>query len=366
MMSEYTLNVIPLSSLIFSGSTPNHNTGGGSGWNFQAYSFTYDPSQNVAANVVDDDDSFQDDPSNPEWSGGTWSAHSQVLGSALTIGGTTYPAGTQIEDEYEFNVTDEFGTTYRVVAVAVFQGSNFSVIGYTFEGAVPPAGATLTSVPGSSQDGEAIADPVCFARGTRIATPAGAQAIETLRAGDLVATSDGRAEPIVWIGRRAVSAAAMTETPGMRPVRIAAGALGNGLPLRDLLVSPQHRILIRSEIVARMLDGPREALVAAKHLVGLPGIAIDETSRGIEYWHIMCRGHEVVLAEGSAAETLLPGTEALKALGYRARRELRTLFPDLDTGLTRDDAARPVLTRRRAESLTRRHVKNRKALVAPE
>ncbi len=365
-MSDYTLNVIPLSALTFSGATPNHNTGGGEGWNFQSYSFTYDPSQTVAANIADGDDTFQDDPLNPEWSGGSWSPHSQVLGAPLTIGGTTYAAGTQMEDEYEFDVTDQFGTTYRLVAVATFDGFNFNVVGYTFEGATPPSGAILTSVPGSSRDGQSIADPVCFARGTLIATPAGAQPIETLRAGDLVATADGRAEPIVWIGRRAVSAATTAETPGMRPVRIAAGALGNGLPLRDLRVSPQHRILIRSEIVARMLGGPREALVAAKHLVGMPGIAIGETARGIEYWHIMCRSHEVVRAEGSPAETLLPGTEALKALGYRARRELRTLLPGLETGLSRDAAARPILPRRRAEALTRRHARNRKALVSPE
>ena len=49
------------------------------------------------------------------------------------------------------------------------------------------------------------------------------------------------------------------------------GALGNGLPRRDLLVSRQHRMLVRSSIAGRMF-GDKEVLVAAHHLTALPGV----------------------------------------------------------------------------------------------
>lgn len=67
-------------------------------------------------------------------------------------------------------------------------------------------------------------------------------------------------------------------------MQISAGALGKGIPHRDLLLSRQHRVLIRWRLVERMfhLD---EALVPANKLVGQPGIAIDESLPAVHYFH---------------------------------------------------------------------------------
>jgi hypothetical protein len=174
-----------------------------------------------------------------------------------------------------------------------------------------------------------------------------------LRPGDLVTTARGTAEPILWVGHRRLGPADLAAHPEFRPVRIAAGSLGRGLPCRDLRLSPQHRIVVRSKIVARMLKSGEEALVAAKHLVGSRGVTLDKDASTVDYHHLMCARHEVILAEGAAAETLLPGREALRAVSHMAFHEITTLFPALP-----DLPARPVLPGRRARKLAERHRKN--------
>nr|AIA91314.1 CAZy families GT4 protein [uncultured Gluconobacter sp.] len=97
--------------------------------------------------------------------------------------------------------------------------------------------------------------------------------IEDLRVGDLVLTKDDGPQPLRWISSRHVSAEMLAAHPNMRPIRIRAGALGEGLPLRDLIVSPQHRMLVRSKVAERMF-GEEEVLVAAKHLLELDGVDV--------------------------------------------------------------------------------------------
>ena len=175
------------------------------------------------------------------------------------------------------------------------------------------------------------AGAVCFAAGTLIATLRGPVAVEAIRPGDRVLTRDRGFRPLRWAGRQAVSAARLAAAERLRPVRIAAGALGPGVPARDLLVSPQHRMLLAGpEIAARF--GTPEVLVAAKHLVGRPGITVEVPAGGIAYHHLLFDAHEVVLADGAWAESLYTGPMALKLMPAAQRAEILTLFPDLARG----------------------------------
>ncbi|MCG6903851.1 MAG: Hint domain-containing protein, partial [Rhodobacter sp.] len=75
----------------------------------------------------------------------------------------------------------------------------------------------------------------CFGPGTAIATPTGETAVEALKIGDLVTTASGKSVPVKWIGHQARDHLSLMAASA-EPVRIAANALGNGLPRRDLVV----------------------------------------------------------------------------------------------------------------------------------
>lgn len=199
----------------------------------------------------------------------------------------------------------------------------------------------------------------CFCRGTRILTVAGEVAVEDLRVGDLVRTRDHGLQPVRWIGGRALDNIDLAVSPKLRPIRIAAGALGAGAPAQDLLVSPQHRVLVRSSIAQRMF-GSDEVLVAARQLLSLDGV--EELSVDtVEYFHILFDRHEIVISNGAETESLFTGPEALKALGPQARGEIFALFPEL-----RKESAqpiRPLIPGGKARQMVERHQRNGKDLV---
>ncbi|AUM75662.1 hemolysin [Paracoccus jeotgali] len=201
----------------------------------------------------------------------------------------------------------------------------------------------------------------CFTPGTMIATDQGEVAVEDLVAGDRVWTRDRGYQPISWIGSRRLNAAALDVSPNLRPIRIAAGALGNGTPERDLVVSPQHRILIRSAIAGRMF-GADEVLVGAKHLVGLPGITVARDMAQVEYIHFLLDGHAIVRSNGAETESLYLGPEALKGIPDAARAEIRQLFPELIASAP--EPARHLPRGRLARKLAERHAANERVLVS--
>ena len=204
---------------------------------------------------------------------------------------------------------------------------------------------------------------VCFTRGTLIACPDGLRPVQDLRPGDLVLTCDNGAQPIRWIGGRRFDGPVLAALPRLRPIRIRAGALGQGLPESDLLVSPQHRVLVRSNI-ARKMFGAFEVLVAAKQLLLLEGVDIAHDLDGVEYFHFIFDRHEIVLSNGAETESLYPGAEAVKSVGPAARAELFAIFPQLQDGGFEAEAARPLVSGRQARRLAVRHEQNRKPLLA--
>jgi len=208
-------------------------------------------------------------------------------------------------------------------------------------------------------------DVTCFATGTLIETGNGPRPVHLLRAGDMVRTRDHGMQPLRWLGGRRLSAADLAANFRLNPIRIAAGSLGPGMPARDLTVSPQHRILVRSAIAERM-TGSAEVLIAAVHLVGHPGIGQVRAPDGIGYWHLMFDRHEIVFAEGAEAESLYLGPMAVAAMTDDALEELRALFPDLvgAQGADPPPTARPVMRGKPVAKLIERQVRNFKPLVA--
>ncbi len=132
----------------------------------------------------------------------------------------------------------------------------------------------------------------CYAAGTRILTPRGEIAIEHLRAGDLVQTVSGRAQPIDWIGHRRVDFRRHPNRDRVLPVRIAAHAFGPGRPRRELLLSPDHAVLVE------------DVLIPIRHLINGTTVA-QITRQAITYYHIELPRHDVLLANGMPAESYL-------------------------------------------------------------
>lgn len=175
----------------------------------------------------------------------------------------------------------------------------------------------------------------CFVAGTGILTPGGEVAVERLEPGDLVVTRDSGAQPLRWIGKRRVRAEG-----ALAPIRIAAGTFGEH---RTILVSPQHRILIR-DALAELLFGESEVLVAAKHL--LNDRTVTRVPGGtVEYVHLMFDSHQIVVSAGLPTESFQPGPQTTGSFEEEALAELRAIFPEIDpaTGAGYGAAARPAL-----------------------
>ncbi len=160
---------------------------------------------------------------------------------------------------------------------------------------------------------------VCFTHGTMIVTENGEKAIEDLVAGDKIMTKDHGLQELRWIGSRKVPA-----KDNFAPIMIKAGAMAND---RDLLVSPQHRMVVEGW-KSELLFGEREVLAAAKHLVN--GDTIYVQSGGmVEYFHMLFDTHEIVFGNGAASESFHPGEVGINALSNEARDEIFSLFPEL-------------------------------------
>ncbi|UWQ94145.1 cadherin-like domain-containing protein [Rhodobacteraceae bacterium M385] len=191
----------------------------------------------------------------------------------------------------------------------------------------------------------------CFTPGAMIATPRGEVPVETLREGDKVITRDNGIQEIRWTGNRTLNRTELAEGNGLKPILIKAGSLGRNLPERDMLVSPQHRVLITGE-TPQLYFEESEVLVAAKHLVGKQGVSVMDTMR-TTYIHFMFDRHEVVLSDGAWTESFQPGDQTLGAMGEATREEILALFPELATegGLTDYAAARRSLKAHEAKLL---------------
>ena len=131
------------------------------------------------------------------------------------------------------------------VDVLDLTGSNVDFI--TYEAGDPEAG-TVTFLDGSTMTFSEIENVIpCFTPGTTIATPKGERLVEELREVDRIITRDNGIQEIRWVGRKEMSGKSLVANPHLKPILVRAGSLGNGLPERDMLVSPNHRMLVASD-----------------------------------------------------------------------------------------------------------------------
>lgn len=197
---------------------------------------------------------------------------------------------------------------------------------------------------------------VCVTHGTSIATPRGDVLVQDLRPDDLVCTLDNGPQPIVWIFANRRSAQEIAQDAKQGAVRLARGALGNGLPRRSLIVSRQHRMLVRSAIANRMF-GETEVFVHAKDLVGMAGVTPAPVLGGFAFYHMLLPQHDVIFANGAATESLYLGPGTMKSLASSARADLEKVKA-FDQLFCAAKPARPFARGAKARRMIERHLRN--------
>ena len=176
-------------------------------------------------------------------------------------------------------------------ATATFTSADLSETGNTINASI--------DLPGIDNDGEPRSFEFdilteCFLPGTNILTEKGEVAVEALNIGDIVQTADGKLEPIKWIGKQTVEPDRVKHPLRGYPILIKAGALGNGLPHRDLYTSPDHAYLVEG------------LLINAGALVNDISIIKTEPTETFYYYHVELENHSLLVAEGTAAESFYP------------------------------------------------------------
>ncbi len=255
---------------------------------------------------------------------------SGLYGSSLTIGsdGTwTYTANNANASIQALDTGETLTEVFTVTGNTMF-GQQTTTITITINGAD---------------------EPPCFVAGTLIETANGPRPVEELRPGDEVLTRDRGLQALRWVGGRRID---LTEEYGRnyRPVRLRRDALAPGVPDRDILLSPMHRVLIRSPMV-ELLCGQTEIFCPAKSLVNGQTITW-ESMPDVGYHHLLFDRHEVVVSSGCESESFYPGEVGLDGFEEESRQEVLAIFPELRsfTGAY-GNTVRPVAKRHEAKML---------------
>ncbi|MDS9468626.1 Hint domain-containing protein [Paracoccus sp. MBLB3053] len=215
---------------------------------------------------------------------------------------TTTDGGSLDNSDFEVgeNASSPAGLAGIYQGVTTIDGNDYLIFTNTSGNGtvyVVSASSDTSSYPGDFTADDINTDPYpeCFAAGTLIATPTGEVKVEDLTIGDLVKTAEGRSVEVKWIGRQTLS---KVFTPAERfvPVRVKAGALGKGVPHSDLVLTAEHALVIGDLAINA------GALVNGSSIVFEPFGALPER---VTYYHVETELHDVILANGAAAETFV-------------------------------------------------------------
>ncbi len=153
----------------------------------------------------------------------------------------------------------------------------------------------------------------CYRRGTLISAERGEVPVAALAIGASVLTASGALRPIKWIGRRSYGGRFILGRKDILPICLRAGSLADGVPRRDLWISPHH---------AMLLDG---VLIEAKDLINGVSIVQAADVEEVEYFHVELDSHDVILAEGAPSETFVDDDSRLM---FHNAQEYAALYPD--------------------------------------
>jgi hypothetical protein len=166
--------------------------------------------------------------------------------------------------------------------------------------------ATTIEIVSSSSLGTLV-EYLCFLADVRIQTDAGEVAVQDLRPGMIVQTADQGPQPVRWVGRSDVSRRFADPMLAL-PIRIRAGALGENVPSRDLLVSPGHGVFV---------DG---VLVHAAALVnGLSIVRETNVPMEFSYYHVELENHALLISDGAPSESFIDGIEEMNFVDWAGR-----------------------------------------------
>lgn len=169
---------------------------------------------------------------------------------------------------------------------------------------------------------------ICFTPGTEILTEFGKVRVEHLEEGIRVQTKDDGCAPLVWVGSRRITGARLNVMPHLRPIRLREGALDRGVPDAPILVSPDHRMVLRGAR-ARALFNQDEVLVAARDLINDQTVTVDLMVREVTYVHLLLPSHAIVFANGVETESFHPANAALSSMDDGHIAQLLDRVPEI-------------------------------------
>jgi len=233
--------------------------------------------------------------------------------------------------EQSFTVTDGRDTW----TVTLVEGATPSARLCMFVGEIPPRITDLWIVNHTvdlqkrDQNDDPAGGVICFTPGTMIRTEDGAMRVEDITEGVKVQTKDNGCQEVLWTGARRVTGARLYAMPHLCPVRLRAGSLGNDVPDEGLLVSPDHRVMVKGAR-ARAMFNTDEVLVTARDLVNDQSIYVDRSMREVQYIHMLLPNHEVVFANGVESESFHPASAGLENLSDGDRARLFAQVPEIE------------------------------------